>query len=142
MKNSSLLMQRALEVQLPRVLDRYMAEKGVSPDEAKKHAAELFRYLVLRARNPDARYPLASGPVDNLWHNFLLFTQEYAGFCQYVCGEFIHHQPGPPCPTSAEVEEAQRDFDKFVEVYQNTYSKSPPPDLWARIGEPGVLWSC
>lgn len=135
-------MQRALELQIPRVLGRYVAEKGVSPDEARKHSMELFRYLVLRALNPDARYPLASGPVDDLWHNFLLFTQEYAGFCQYMCGTFIHHHPGPSHPTVIEAEEAQRDFDKFVEAYQHTYDESPPTDLWPRIGAPGVLWSC
>ena len=142
MRNSSLLIQRAHDVQIPRVLDRYRREKDVSADDAERHWAELLRYLVLRMLNPDARYPLASGPVDDLWHNFLLLTQEYAGFCEYVGGIFIHHHPGPSNPTPTEVEEAQRDFDTFLKEYKETYDESPPQRLWPRIGEPGVLWSC
>jgi hypothetical protein len=31
--------------------------------------------------------------VDEGWHNFILFTKDYADFCQSNFGHFIHHTP-------------------------------------------------
>ena len=30
---------------------------------------------------------------DDFWHEFLLFTQDYASFCQRYLGYFLHHCP-------------------------------------------------
>lgn len=127
---------------IDRVLARYTHEKGVPIGAAKEHEQELKRYLALRALNPTKRFPMSAGPIDDLWHNFVLFTQEYAKFCDHIAGNFIDHHPGPPNPTQEDIADAQRDFDRFVETYKGTYGNSPSPTLWPRIGEPGVLWSC
>jgi hypothetical protein len=34
--------------------------------------------------------------VDQAWHEFILFTKEYARFCKEYCDRFIHHQPADP----------------------------------------------
>jgi hypothetical protein len=31
--------------------------------------------------------------VDEAWHQFILFTREYAEYCNSVAGRFIHHEP-------------------------------------------------
>ncbi|WP_291960115.1 hypothetical protein [Maribacter sp.] len=31
--------------------------------------------------------------LDEMWHNFILFTKEYDSFCNDYFGYFIHHQP-------------------------------------------------
>ncbi|WP_214110362.1 hypothetical protein [Acrocarpospora catenulata] len=31
--------------------------------------------------------------VDIGWHTFLMYTRDYAAFCQTVAGRIIHHQP-------------------------------------------------
>ncbi len=31
--------------------------------------------------------------IDNMWHTFLLFTQDYYAFCQQYLGVFFHHVP-------------------------------------------------
>lgn len=31
--------------------------------------------------------------IDDMWHTFLLFTKDYADFCEKYFGEFIHHFP-------------------------------------------------
>ncbi|MEV0734342.1 hypothetical protein [Polymorphospora sp. NPDC050346] len=31
--------------------------------------------------------------VDIGWHTFLLYTREYAAFCDRIAGGFIHHEP-------------------------------------------------
>jgi hypothetical protein len=49
-----------------------------------------FRVL-MRADGEDIAMP--SKLVDEAWHEFLLFTREYAEFCQRAFGRFLHHQP-------------------------------------------------
>lgn len=31
--------------------------------------------------------------IDQMWHVFLLYTRDYAAFCQKYFGQFLHHQP-------------------------------------------------
>jgi hypothetical protein len=31
--------------------------------------------------------------IDTAWHYFILFTKDYAAFCNRFFGRFIHHQP-------------------------------------------------
>jgi hypothetical protein len=33
------------------------------------------------------------GPVDDFWHEHILFTRDYASFCDAVAGKFLHHEP-------------------------------------------------
>lgn len=51
-----------------------------------------LNFLLLCASEPDGHYS-PSKLVDIGWHSFLLYTQEYAAFCEQVAGRFIHHAP-------------------------------------------------
>lgn len=31
--------------------------------------------------------------IDQMWHIFLLYTRDYADYCEKYFGEFLHHQP-------------------------------------------------
>ncbi|MCX7125597.1 MAG: hypothetical protein NTU49_07605 [Gammaproteobacteria bacterium] len=31
--------------------------------------------------------------IDDMWHTFLMFTKDYADFCEQYFGEFVHHTP-------------------------------------------------
>ena len=33
--------------------------------------------------------------VDEMWHEFLLHTTRYAGFCERWFGRYVHHEPTP-----------------------------------------------
>ncbi|MEV0830927.1 glycine-rich domain-containing protein [Nonomuraea rubra] len=80
----------------PALFDRLTARiAGDHPAHA--HQAELIMeqalaFLATCAANPTA----GLGPSDTVdigWHTFLMYTREYAEFCQRVAGRFIHHQP-------------------------------------------------
>jgi hypothetical protein len=49
-----------------------------------------FRVL---ARRPSARLSMPSMLVDDMWHEFLLHTRDYAAFCDAAFGKFLHHEP-------------------------------------------------
>ena len=53
---------------------------------------EVVKFLYLVAYFEQKLTP--SEPVDKVWHEFILFTREYARFCENHFDRFIHHSPG------------------------------------------------
>src|SRR5437879_46740 len=104
------IVNRALEYPMQPIIDRYAKDKGLPLSVAHEHERELKRYLSLCAINRKASYGMA-GPIDDLWHTFIIFTKEYAAFCDSVAGIFLHHIPNTK-PT--------RDTESY-EVFLNDY---------------------
>ncbi len=48
--------------------------------------------------------------IDEMWHAFILCTREYADFCHWAFGKFIHHVPN----TAHENILPQSEFDNMV----------------------------
>lgn len=59
---------------------------------AERIMRETLAFLQACAQHPDVHLS-PSGPVDIGWHTFLLYTREYAAFCDSVAGRFLHHVP-------------------------------------------------
>ncbi|MGH3798379.1 MAG: glycine-rich domain-containing protein [Pseudonocardiaceae bacterium] len=75
-----------------RLVDRIVVKELVERPMAERIMDQALAYLKACADNPGAA--LSPSPsVDIGWHTFLLYTQEYAEFCQGVGGFFIHHVP-------------------------------------------------
>jgi len=49
-------------------------------------------YFKLRLKHGQA-IAMPSRAVDVLWHEFIVFTQDYQAFCHKAFGEFLHHRP-------------------------------------------------
>jgi len=114
---------------LNRIIRRYMADKCIDPEVAASHARELKRFLALSAIYDG---PLAMrGPVDDFWHTFLLFTEEYRSFCNDVAGTFLHHVPhaddAPSCRSAI-------DTTRFNLAYAATFGQAPDAALWPDAG--------
>lgn len=89
------------------MIDRFVEDHratGVTLSEASEIFRETKRWLWLCAyrkfefeqgRCSFSQIPLASEAlvIDLMWHTFLLFTKDYADFCQRHFGFFIHHYP-------------------------------------------------
>jgi hypothetical protein len=75
----------------PSLIHRLQEKCGIST----KAAIELFddtkRFLYLCA---DSNVPMTPPPsIDECWHHFILFTKDYASFCDQHFGVFLHHRP-------------------------------------------------
>ncbi|MFN2494560.1 MAG: hypothetical protein ABR608_01430 [Pseudonocardiaceae bacterium] len=53
----------------------------------------LRQWFRLLARRPSVRLSMPSVLVDDMWHEFLLHTRDYAAFCDAAFGQFLHHEP-------------------------------------------------
>lgn len=111
------------------VIRRYAADFNLTEEEAKLHAVELVRYLVLCAENPDSDYGMA-GQVDEVWHLLILHTMEYARWCDQVFGYFVHHNP--TLPEEKEQVKAGDAPDTYAIFYGDypLYFGEQPPSVW------------
>jgi hypothetical protein len=51
------------------------------------------QWFRLAARHPRAKLSMPSAVVDDLWHEMVLHTRDYAEFCDTALGRFLHHVP-------------------------------------------------
>ena len=75
-----------------KVVTRIMASEGLSRQEAEVVFADILQFLCLSGARAGAQLT-PPRLVDAAWHHFILFTRDYADFCETYFGRFIHHQP-------------------------------------------------
>jgi hypothetical protein len=117
------------------VMLRYKEKTRLPDDVLKEHEREIKRFLVLSSINPGA-YGMR-GPLDELWHTFIIFTSSYARFCMTLGGDFIHHLPEMPSETEIVRGEASKgSYINFLKDYQKLIGEEATMELWPRpVGE-------
>ena len=114
------LYRRWIKASRQRFLDEFELPAGVMERMALKRpelTAEQ-QSLVQRGLQQYFRICLAAGGrfvsmpsqvVDDLWHEFILFTRLYQRFCERALGQYLHHTPAQAMPTpNAATEGIQR----------------------------------
>lgn len=79
----------------PKGLDARLLKRRpeISPDQVALVFNGLRQYFEISL---DAKKRLASMPsqvVDDLWHEFILYTRNYQTFCNRAFGRYLHHTP-------------------------------------------------
>lgn len=73
------------------VVEKLRTRLSIGTDEAEILFDDTKRFLFLCGSCDE---PLGPPPaIDTGWHEFILFTKDYDGFCSDKFGRFIHHQP-------------------------------------------------
>ncbi|GGI76594.1 hypothetical protein GCM10007978_12800 [Shewanella hanedai] len=81
------------------VTDRFIKLYGVEEDVAVEIFEDVKRWLWMasEARVQGNEQPIvidrALVVLDQMWHNFMLFTRDYGQFCKDFFGGYIHHSP-------------------------------------------------
>jgi hypothetical protein len=99
----------------PGVIRRYRKEHDASRQEAEEVFRETLKWLYLchqSAADGADGFACTMTPelekVDWMWHAFVLFTRDYADFCQRYFGTFIHHVPAEDEDDAEVAEESLR----------------------------------
>lgn len=82
-----------------KVINYHQERTGISSSECRGRFEGLVEFLRLFLDDPKVRR-VASEPVDDLWHDFLTFTETYERLCLKVAGNFVHHVPATTVPPS------------------------------------------
>lgn len=108
------------------VIERVEQKGGVAPHLVGQAVEEFRKYMALIALG-HTEVGMTSPEVDEIWHNFILFTREYGEFCEKVCGRIIHHRPN----TSRRPTLPDGSIKEFASAYAKFFGEPPP--IW-RLG--------
>ena len=78
----------------PGLLERF-AEKhpDLTPAQREQVVRGLRQFFLVHLRRDCDYVSMPSRVVDDLWHEFILYTREYRDFCSRAFGKFLHHLP-------------------------------------------------
>jgi hypothetical protein len=118
------------------IVRRYAEDLALPIDVAKEHEREIKRFLILCALNPFEPYAMR-GPMDEIWHTFIIFTKDYTAFCEGIAGYYIHHAPMDVDHDSPDV--SKQHYEQFLADYEAVFGEAPPPSFWPRpqVASPG-----
>jgi hypothetical protein len=137
-KDPEKTIKTAMKYDLKAVMARYSEKTRLPPDVLKEHEREIKRFLALSAINP-GKYGMR-GPLDELWHTFIIFTSAYADFCRLLGGGFIHHLPETPSRRPSARKPSS--YSAFLTDYKRIFKETPPVHLWPRPGGDVMDPSC
>ena len=76
------------------LFDKLSAKRpGLPVKDMQLVARALRQFFLAYLKSGCQRVAMPSQVVDDLWHEFILFTRDYEEFCQAAFGEFLHHTP-------------------------------------------------
>ena len=102
-------LDQALEYQNDEVVHRFTTLWDVSFVEAQDLFLETKKWLWLCAQPEKPRLAITTPLliIDEMWHNFVLFSREYMEYCHDCFGHYIHHAP----TTHREKEEYKQQYE-------------------------------
>jgi hypothetical protein len=123
----SQIIESVMSFPMDDVLKKYCEEQSLPMKVAREHEREIKRFLALIAINPKTTYGM-KGPIDELWHTFVLFTKKYTDFCYGVSGRYLHHFPSVP----GEKPTDSKHYRRLLHDYKLVFGEEPPPHFWPR----------
>src|SRR5262245_10907427 len=74
------------------LLDKLLAVRPhLSAREQQWVTQALRQFFLAYLKSGYQRVAMPSQVVDDLWHEFILFTRDYQAFCGEAFGNFLHH---------------------------------------------------
>ncbi len=140
---------QALNHECPFLIEKLLKECIVDTEkEGEALFEEVKKYMILVQIEPEKPWQMYSLRIDEVWHQFVLFTREYVDFCSKYFDAYIHHVPSN-APVYEPDDETGNDavpgaqekmqqgkseptiptFEEFQVRYEEVFG-SPPPDLW------------
>jgi hypothetical protein len=122
---------QALEYRAPFLIDKLLNEQIVqNRGDGEALFAEVVKYLIINQAYPGRHWVMFSRLVDEVWHQFVLFTGEYTEFCNRYFGSYLHHAPdnAPGLPARAPGSIAS-EMAEFHRCYEDLFGMAVP-DLW------------
>jgi hypothetical protein len=100
--------------------ERLLAKGGFDSREGVREAFKEWKKYVALNEIKGRRISMMSEKVDEVWHQFILFTRQYHSFCDNFLSGYFHHSPH----TSETSREKKREGAiRFVKSYQQVFGK-------------------
>jgi hypothetical protein len=120
----------ALQYEAPFLIEKLLKDHIVeSPEEGQALFAEVKKYLVLVESDSTIVWQMYSLRIDEVWHQFILFTREYTDFCERFFGTYLGHSPSNAPETKTVSPTEVSSLELFTRRYEKLFG-TPPPEAW------------
>jgi len=120
----------ALAYDAPFLIEKLLKQRIVdTPEQGRQLFTEVKRFLVLTQSDPSKAWEMYSLRVDEVWHQFVLFTKQYSEFCTRYFGKYIHHSPSNAPDYGSGQSGGPMTFEAFKGFYRD-YFGLQLPDVW------------
>lgn len=88
-------LERALQYRNDEVVHKFLERFDMTFEEAAELFEETKKWLWLESPGAGKRLVVTHemSILDEMWHTFILFTPDYADYCNNYLGRFVHHVP-------------------------------------------------
>jgi hypothetical protein len=120
----------ALDYEAPVLIEKLLKDRVVDT-AAEAHAlfTEVKRYFVLNDVDRTKTWKMYSLRVDEVWHEFVLFTWEYTAFSKKYFGRYVHHAPSNAPDPGFGHRAPEATFAEFGDRYREVFGVDLP-DVW------------
>lgn len=122
----------------PLVIRAYVRNHLGNQEEATCLFEEMLKYLWASTKHSKEKEKRPEDPalqflfvmhqemreIDNMWHNFILYTKDYAEFCQKYFGMFLHHEPDVADKIMQTQEEFSQEMEKYLSYVYDTLGEA------------------
>jgi hypothetical protein len=120
----------ALDFEAPYLVEKLSKDRIVdSAEQASALFTEVKRYLVLNQVDQTKSWKMYSLRVDEVWHQFVLFTVEYSAFCDKYFGHYAHHAPSNAPDPGFGHRAPEATLTEFGDRYREIFGIELP-DVW------------
>ena len=120
----------ALHFDAPYLIEKLVKDHVVdSADQGRALFTEVKRYLVLNQVDRTKSWKMYSLRVDEVWHQFVLFTVEYFAFCDKYFGHYAHHAPSNAPDPGFGHRAPEATFAEFSDRYREMFGVELP-NVW------------
>jgi len=114
------------ELKAPYLQEKLERTGDITESSIYKVAFDEFKKYAALSVSTDKPLGMTSPEVDSVWHQFILFTQQYRSFCDdNLEGTFLHHNP---YVTDIGTKMAGIHASNLQKAYESTFGEAP--DLW------------
>jgi len=100
-------------------LEERLRHDGLIADSEIGTAIDRFKGFIFLNAVGYSRLSMPIKEIDIVWHTFLLFTAEYADFCDRYVGRFVHH-----VPVTSRNSGYSRDEQDLIEIYEKVFGEN------------------
>jgi hypothetical protein len=122
-----------LTFEAPYLVEKLLKERIITSEaEARALFREVKRYFFLSRSDESRIWEMYSSRIDEVWHQFVLFTRQYFDFCSRYYGGYLPHSPSN-APDSPKNDPQQgrpvATFPQFRAYYEQLFGEALP-DCW------------
>ncbi|MEV7119770.1 glycine-rich domain-containing protein [Kitasatospora griseola] len=120
----------AVGFEAPYVIEKLVKDHiADTVDEAESLFTEAKRFIALSQSDPNVACEMYSVRVDEAWHQFILYTDEYMDFCWRFFGRYVPHSPNNAPKRPSDGHDEHMTFDDFKARYEAMFGGTLP-DVW------------